>query len=61
MLENFRANALRRLPWSQRLSFDIIFFGNLQREVLIEAPSQDRKESLWSRSLRISLSCWLST
>ena len=31
-------------------------FGNLRREALIEAPSRDGKESLWSRPLGTSLS-----
>ena len=52
----------KKLPWSQRLSFNIylFLFGNLWFEALIEAPSRE-KRSLWSRSLRISLSCWPST
>ena len=53
------------LPWPQRLSF-ILSWQILQREppLLFFIGTKHwelRKESLWSRSLRISLSCWLST
>ena len=36
------------VPWSQRLSFNIIFslFGNLRREALIEAPSREKRKPL---------------
>ena len=56
-LENYRSwrNTLGKLvvtvnlevPWSQRLSFHIIFFsfGNLRREALIEAPSREKKKA----------------
>ena len=35
------------IPWSQRLSFNIIFFSfrNLRREALIEAPSREEKKA----------------
>ena len=51
------------IPWSQRLSFNFIFFFYLE---IYDAKRwskrrAERKESLWLTSLRISLSCWLST
>ena len=48
---------VKSLPWSQRLSFNIIFFT----WKFATWSADQRKESLWSRSLRIPLSCWLGT
>ena len=44
----------RNVPWSQRLSFNIIFlsFGNLRREALNEAPSREIKGTLSNRRCR---------
>ena len=43
--------AVKAIPWSQRLSFNIIFFSfrNLRREALIEAPSWEKKKAFFSR------------
>ena len=50
------------LPWSQRLSFILSFlFWKFATRSAEGSAEPERKESLWSRSLRISLSCWLST
>ena len=53
---------LHNLPRSERLSFNIIFFYLEICDAKCWSKCwAERKESLWSRSLSISLSCCLST
>ena len=44
----FQTTLLVTIPWSQRLSFNIIFFlfGNLRREALMETSSREERKPL---------------
>ena len=61
-LLGFGCSARLSLPWSHRLSFNIIFcYLEICDAKHWSKRRAERKESRWSRSLRIWLSCWLST
>ena len=52
-----------KLAWSQRLilMLSFLFYLEICDAKRWSKRRAERKASLWSRSLRISLSCWLST